>query len=437
MPDSGEAFDPGTEEYAPGYRGWRAGLLLTFLVFLNIVSFIDRQLLQSFVVDIRRDLDLSYFQFSLLTGFFFSLSYTVAGVFMGALADRFARPKLISAGLCAWSALTAASGMAMNFVHLATARTFVAIGEATLSPSALSMIADVFPPRRSGLASGLYYLGIPLGAGGSLLVAGLLGPVIGWRGCFYLLGGLGVVLAVAVLLLRDPPRRSAKATRQAPPLKQALPELLDLLKKSAALRYLLIAATFAIFSQGALVLDQAWLVEERGYEISEAQTIFGLLFLVAGIVGAILGGQLSDYFHTRFKGGRMLFLAVTFLIVAPVTIVYRLLDPGSVLFYAFAVIGSIAIMLPYGPIVASAGELAPARMRATVIALTVLTMALLGTAGGNAFVGWLSDDLVRRGLAQPLTWALIFSSAASFISIPFFFLSSRKYEEGRHLARTG
>ena len=76
-------------------------------------------------------------------------------------------------------------------------------------------------------------------------------------------------------------------------------------------------------------------------------------------------------------------------------------------------------------------------MRATVIALTVLTMALLGTAGGNAFVGWLSDDLVRRGLAQPLTWALIFSSAASFISIPFFFLSSRKYEEGRHLARTG
>jgi MFS family permease len=424
----------GPAEYAPGYQGWRATLVLVFLVLLNVINFIDRQLLQSFVVDVRRDLELSYFQFSLLTGLFFSFSYTLAGVFMGALADRMGRPKLIAIGLTVWSALTAVSGLAQSFVQLATARAFVALGESSLSPSALSMIADIYPERRHGLASGVYYLGIPLGAGGSLLVAGLLGPIIGWRGCFLLLGGLGVAIAAFVLLLRDPPRRTRANSAPMPPLRQAVPDLLRLLKRSPSLRYLLIAATAVIFSQGALVLDQAWLVEERGYEVAQAQTIFGLLFLLSGVIGAILGGQLSDLFHERAPGGRMTFLAVAFLVVAPISIAYRFMEPGTPLFYTAAVVGSIAIMLPFGPIISSAADLSPARSRATVIAITILVMALFGTAAGNAFAGWLSDYFISQGVEQPLTWALLLSGGASLLGVPAFLLAAWRYRESRDAA---
>lgn len=417
------------------YRGWRANLVLALLVALNILNFVDRQLLQSFVVDVRRDLEISYFQFSLLTGLFFSLSYTIAGVFVGALADRFGRPKLIAAGLFVWSGLTAATGMAQNFVQIASARTFVALGESSLSPSALSIIADIFPSRRHGLASGLYYLGIPLGAGGSLLVAGLLGPVIGWRGCFLVLGTLGVLAAGGVLLLRDPPRRRATGAAAPPPLRRIVPDLVRLFRRSPALRYLLIGAALVVFSQGALVLDQAWLVEERGYGVAEAQTIFGLLFLLAGVVGAVVGGQLSDFFQARASAGRLAFLAIAFLFVAPVAAVYRFLEPGTPVFYAAAVVGSISIMLPFGPIVASASELAPSRTRATVIALTILVMALFGTAAGNAFAGWLSDLLTRSGLDQPLTWALLASGSTSFLSVPAFVMAILHYRRGCETAR--
>lgn len=421
--------------YAQGYTSGRATALLAVLVALNILNFIDRQLLQSFVVDVRRDLELSYFQFSLLTGLFFSFSYTLAGLVMGALADRINRPRLMAGGLCVWSALTAASGLATNFFQLATARAFVALGEATLSPSALSMLSDAFPDKRRGLASGLFYLGIPLGAGGSLLVAGLLGPILGWRNCFLILGGLGVLASLAVLLLRDPPRRSATAAAvKPPPLSRAAADVIALLKRSVALRYLLIGATLVIFSQGALVLDQAWLVEERGYQVSRAQTTFGLLFLLAGVCGAAIGGQLSDLCQQRFQGGRLLFLGIGFAIIGPISITYRLLSPDTPLFYFTAAIGSLAIMLPFGAIISAASELAPARSRATVIALTILVMALFGTAGGNAFAGWLSDQFIAAGHAQPLTWALMATSAVSLLAVPMFLLGALRYQRGVEVA---
>lgn len=429
-----ERTDYGPEDYAPGYKGWRATLLMIFLVMLNILNFIDRQLLQSFVVDVRRDLELSYFQFSLLTGFFFAFSYTLAGVFMGALADRVGRPKLMAAGLFVWSALTAVSGAAQNFAQLASARAFVALGESSLSPSALSMISDVYPVQRHGLTSGLYYLGIPLGAGGSLLVAGLLGPIIGWRGCFFVLGGLGVVLTGAVLLLRDPPRRTSADSAPMPPMSKAVPDLLKLLKCSPTLRYLLMGATALTFSHGGLVLDQAWLVYERGYAVAQAQTIFGMLFLVSGVIGALVGGQLSDLFHRRLPGGRMTFLAVAFLIVSPIAAIYRFLEPGTVPFYAAAIVANISIMLPFGSIISTAADISPARTRATVIAITILVMALFGTAGGNAVAGWLSDHFIYLGFEQPLTWALLISGAVSFLGVPAFLLAAWRYQESRAAA---
>ena len=104
--------------------------------------------------------------------------------------------------------MTAASGLAKNFAQLGLARIFVAIGEATLTPAAVAMIGDVFRPRQRALASGLYYLGIPLGASFSLIVANLLWPIpwIGWRGCFIALGLVGLSMVVVLLFVKDPPR---------------------------------------------------------------------------------------------------------------------------------------------------------------------------------------------------------------------------------------
>jgi len=181
---------------------------LCFLTLLNVMNFVDRQLLASFANFIVPDLGLTNTQFGLLTGLFFIVFYSAMGVFMGALADMVNRPRLVAAGLAAWSALTALSGAARGFWTLAVPRMLIGVGESIMTPTSMSMLADRFPPARLGFASGFYYMGVPIGVGASLLIVGYLGPAIGWRNCFYLLGAIGVGLAVIMLVfVKETPRR--------------------------------------------------------------------------------------------------------------------------------------------------------------------------------------------------------------------------------------
>jgi len=177
---------------------------LGFLTLLNVMNFVDRQLLASFANWIKPALELSDTEFGFLTGFAFILFYSVMGLFAGALADMVHRPRLVAGALALWSLLTAVSGMARNFVTLAVPRALIGVGESVMTPAAMSMLADRFPPKRLGFAAGFYYQGVPIGVGASLLVAGYLAPAIdgwtaaegdGWRNCFYLLGAVGVALA--------------------------------------------------------------------------------------------------------------------------------------------------------------------------------------------------------------------------------------------------
>lgn len=177
---------------------------LGLLTLLNVMNFVDRQLLASFSNDIVPDLGLTNTQFGLLTGLIFLTFYSVAGLFMGTLADRVNRTRLIALGVGFWSILTAASGAARGFVSLAVPRMLIGVGESILTPSAMSLLSDRFPAHRLGFASGFYYMGVPIGVGVSLLIVGYLGPMIGWRNCFYLLGGIGVFLALVMLLFKDP-----------------------------------------------------------------------------------------------------------------------------------------------------------------------------------------------------------------------------------------
>jgi len=157
------------------------------------------------------ELSLTNAQFGWLTGFAFIVFYSVAGLFAGALADLVHRPRLVSGAVLLWSALTAASGAAKSFVGLLFPRMFIGVGESVLTPASMSMLADRFPAARMGFASGFYYMGVPIGVGASLLVGGYLEPLVGWRGCFYLLGALGVVFAGVMLCVKETPRRHLAA----------------------------------------------------------------------------------------------------------------------------------------------------------------------------------------------------------------------------------
>ena len=205
-------------------------------------------------------------QFGLLTGVIFIFFYTVSGLFIGTLADRYNRTKIIGAGVIIWSFFTAVSGLAKNFITLAIPRLFIGIGESAMTPTTMSILADRYDLKKLGFAAGFYYMGVPLGVGVSLILAGYLAPIIGWRGCFYLLGIIGVIMGIMMLFVKDTPRKTVNT--QAP--KQSFIEIITLLFKvlrtSRSLVLTIIAGTIYHVLLGASVFDQVWAIQDKGLD---------------------------------------------------------------------------------------------------------------------------------------------------------------------------
>jgi MFS family permease len=407
----------------------RATLVLLFLTLLNILNFADRYLLQSFSVDVMRDLELSNLQFTLLTGFVFTVFYTLAGLLMGAAADRYHRPRLMACGLFLWSALTMVTGNTKNFMQMAATRVFIGVGEATLTPAAIGMLGDVMSPRLRAFAAGFYYLGVPIGIGGSYLIAASLGRELGWRNCFFILGAVGMFLCLILLLLRDPrsAAHQAATANGENSIASAFPEFKRCLLGSPALGLAIIGGVSVTFAQGALVLDQVWMVQERAFTTVGAQQLSGTMFLLGGVLGTLLGGVGSDMLESRCKGGRLYFLAFIYLLATPLTLVFRFADPEGVMFHIAMFVGCASMTMVFGPLAAAVQDLVPERIRSTTIAFMVLCLALFGVAPGNLIVGLLADMLTAAGLAEPYTWAATLASAPGLLAVPCFYFAARRF----------
>lgn len=412
-----------TVERAPAAARGAFGLLL-LLTLINVLNFVDRQLLPSFANFIVPDLALTDTQFGLLTGLFFIIFYAVAGLFMGALADLTDRPRLIAGAITLWSLLTAASGAARNFISLAIPRALVGVGESALTPTAMSLLADRFKSTQLGFAAGFYYMGVPIGAGASLLVAGYLGPAIGWRNCFYLLGLGGLALALVMLFVRDPRVRPARTKlAKGPGFVALLKELTGALMRSPALAATMSGGVLLHFAVGAAAFDQLWYVQERGFERAEIARLTGYLTVVGGIAGNLFGGFIGDWWQHNMKSGRPMLLFWMMLLSTPVLIAYRLVDPSSPIFYAGIVVGIFQLAAFYGPTFSTVQELAPPSARGTVVAFYILTLNVIGLGVGITGSGWLVDQFRAADLAQPYTWGLVTFTALSALAIPAFFLA--------------
>jgi MFS family permease len=406
--------------------------ILLFLTLLNIINMVDRNLITSFGADIINDLNLSDFQFGLLTGPIFVVFYSIAGLFMGALADLVHRPRLIAAALVLWSVLTALAGMAKNFTQIGLTRLFIGIGESAMTPSALSMLADMFPKAKRGTATGIYYLGVPLGAGASFIVAGILGPMIGWRNCFIVLGGFGVLLVLVLLFLKDPKRGAMEKDDRVTTEQQAIrligsswryviSDVFAVLKSSPALFWTMIGAVILHIPIGAGQFAIVWLERERGFGPGEISTTYGLIYIVFGTAGTLLGGMLSDWYQARFKGGRVRFLAYLMLCMTPILISFRFVDTSSTLFYVLMAGSMFGISSIYGPIFSTVQDITPARLRGVMTGLLLVGCNLLGVGIGAMMTGGLSDVFSANEIFEPLTKAIVtadiisWGAAASFI----------------------
>ncbi len=383
----------------------RAWLLVSLLTVAYVVSFVDRYILSLLIDPIKADLGLSDFQIGILLGPAFGIFYATIGLPLGYLADRSRRTWIVAAGISIWTLATAASGLARGFVQMLIARVSVGVGEAALSPCAMSLIADSFPEEKRGKPIALYSSALSLGAAlAALLGAAVLTwtnttgslvlPVVGelspWRIAFLAAGLPGLLLAVPFFLMREPARISAPAKRSH--------QHLGHMFRHVARHGLTYGCFVSIFCYMTIVAySQGWLAVMFDRTFDWPVEVFalydGLLLIVIGPLSVLFAGWLSDYFSARGAADAPMRIAILGLFLSvPPAVVGPLLGNDIA---AFLVISASTIG---GAFISAVGvtallKIIPQGIRAQTIALYYMSISLAGLFLGPSLVGFLNDSV--------------------------------------------
>jgi MFS family permease len=187
----------------PAYKGYVVAVLVLGYIF-NVV---DRGALGIMVEPIKAELGISDTLMGLLTGFAFAAFYSVMGVPIARLADRWSRVNVLTLAVTLWSLATAACGAAVNYATLFLARSSTAVGEAGGSPPSHSLISDYFKVSQRATVLAIYAMAVPFGTAIGSFVSGHANVAFGWRTTFVLVGLPGLLVALLIkLTVVEPPR---------------------------------------------------------------------------------------------------------------------------------------------------------------------------------------------------------------------------------------
>lgn len=404
-------------------------LLLTLVYGFN---FIDRQIVGILAPFIQADLQLSDTQIGLLIGLAFAFIYTVMGIPIAWLADRYSRVNILAISLGMWSAFTALTGMANNFVQIGLARMGVGIGEAGGSPPAHSIISDLYAKEERAGALGVYAMGIPLGIMCAYFVTasliGKAGDEVDWRRIFIILGVVGIALAFFVKLVLKEPKRGAMEISDSKPIPQAT--------LSQAFRTILkIPSWWAMcigIAAGSFV-SYAFAGFQTKYLIGlDPDFNFKTLIIVLGIIngiayagGTYLGAKLSDLWGARNIRAYGWLPAIAIAICLPV-IIAGIWVSTVWMHLVFTTVLLLFLGMYLGPSFAIAQTLAPINMRAMSTALFFFILNIFALGGGPTVAGILSDYFQQtHDPLQSLRMSLTVVSLMFILSIASFLVVSK------------
>ena len=385
---------------SPAYRGW---VLLLFLL-ISMFGFIDRQVIGALGQPIKASLRLSDAEFGLLGGLAFALLNSLLTIPIARFAERKRRLTIMAVGVFLWSIATCLCGLTTNFVQLLLARVAVGVGDATGTPSTISVMADYFPPTRRTTASAVYVLSIPMGALIGAAGGGYIAQYADWRSAFVIAGVPGLVLAVLlVLTVREPVRGHYDAPglgdADAPPLSAVLRRMVQ----RPAFIHVLLGSTLASMGGFGINLFLAQYFFRRfGLSLGESGLLSGLISALPGSVSMLGGGLLADWlgkkdarFYAWTPGlGALLaapFYALSFLQGSWPTATALLMVTGLVQYaYLPALFGVTS-------------NLMEPRMRATAAAVVGIMTNLVGAGVAPMIVGALSDLFASQAIGGAFT----------------------------------
>ena len=420
---------------APPYSDSYRRLVLGLMFAAYAVNFIDRTIVASIGQAIKVDLKLSDTQLGLLGGLYFALLYTILGIPIARLAERFSRVNIIASAIVLWSAFTTLCGFSTSFGTLAACRFGVGVGEAGLTPPAHSLLSDYYEPRKRASALSVYAFGIPIGTLIGAVAGGWLAQHYSWRVAFMALGVPGVLIAAAIKLFVKEPRRGASEPRNdveqvealavvpnpsRPSLREELHEIagvIGVLFGRWPLLNIMLGVTLVSFGgYGGGQFVQPYFIRTFHLSYSEVGLFTGLIGGVSAGIGTLLGGFTTD--RLAKSGAAAWYTLVPAIGVALsypfVLAVYNAPTWTAALLW-LALPGTLSYVY-LGPTYGLVQNMFPTNRRATAIAVMFLFLNLIALGGGPPFTGWIIDHFAAFHLAhpeQPGTWAALLGLPSS------------------------
>lgn len=392
-----------------GTKGYRS-YVLTALLFIYILNFVDRGLLSVVAPQMKPELGISDTAFGLLTGFGFALLYTVVGIPLAQFAETRHRVWIMTVCVALWSLMTALCGLAAPvtigsltigaFWILLACRVGVGIGEAGCTPPANSLIADYYPPKSRSTALGYYAMGVTLGAVLANVIGGPITDAFGWRWAFFIVGLPGLLVALVLkLTVKEPPRGYTDPPGTVRRERAKFSDGLRELASKPSFWTMTAGATIAAFcGYGISSFQSLFINRSFGLSAGEAALLINTPVGLASAVGTFVTGWLAEKMVKKHPN------AIAWLPGIGLTL--------SVPFYAWAFTTNnlwfclaglwIGGAIKYGYLAAqyTIGQgVVSAQVRAVSTAILLFVVNLLGYGLGPLFIGALSDVIFNMQVA--------------------------------------
>jgi MFS family permease len=403
---------------------YKRGVLFT-LTACYTLNFIDRTIVSIIGQPMKESLGISDAQLGLLGGAAFAILYTVLGIPIARLAERFSRVNIIAICITIWSAFTALCGLAPNFGVLFLMRVGVGIGEAGCSPPAQSLISDYYEPRRRASALAVYAFGIPLGGMLGAIFGGIIAQYLSWRLAFLIVGLPGVLVAVLLkFVVKEPPRGHSEIIAT-----PALPEAVTPVEEPVQPRRsfaqeiafeiselwivgkrifgnwsflnMTLGVTLASFAgYGAGAFGSNYFIRTFGLGLALVGVLFGLIGGFSSGVGTLAGGFVTDWLSRRSRAWYALVPGIGLAIAVPIYMLAYTRGDWRVA-AAILLLPGIFQYTYLGPTFGVIQNAVDTHRRATAVALLYFFLNFIALVGGPPFTGWLIDQFAQFNFTHP------------------------------------
>jgi MFS family permease len=395
--------------FSRGYSNYV--FMLLFLLYM--FDYIDRMVVTSMFTHIEHDWGITHTQSGLLVSSVY-WAIVILSFPVSILVDRWSRARTIGVMAVLWSLATALCALTGNFVQLLLARMLIGIGEAGYAPGGTAMISGLYPVDRRARMMGIWNASIPLGSAIGVLLGGIIAAKLGWKHAFGLVALPGFIVAALFYFVKDYKTVDLSFfDKDSNKIKMERKDLVKefITKPSVIFTYFGMAAV--VFVTTAMITWLPTYFEKvRGISAETAGKMASSVMVLA-LIGAPLGGFLTDFWRRTRPNARMLFPAITTVISAVILFIALTVFKGTIQYVALLVFGIFITAFLAGAIAVTQDVIHPG-LRATSYAIAVVVQNLLGSSMAPIVLGKIYDLSNIQTALSILPFVLLVGSALFF-----------------------